>query len=223
MTWVAVLWSPDVLMITRSVGASRRDQIPSWETLLSSVVIRPSRGKHRSRTYHGISESWTRMFLQIVVLQCTVTDSEGDTQTWWSCDHSDQRRHGMRVSRMSGVLLVMGMARVSANSPPRFLLDTNVGSEIVLRLTEGETENTSILRWDLGQIVTWIVSPECHVSRHAGWEIRNHDNFLEDLSPLHCGGYFTQIFILSLKSRMQCLKCQFPNQTLHITQLLTWK
>ena len=60
----------------------------------------------------------------------------------------------MRVSRMSGVLLVMGMARVSANSPPRFLLDTNVGSEIVLRLTEGETENKSILRWDLGQIVT---------------------------------------------------------------------
>ena len=53
----------------------------------------------------------------------------------------------MRVTRM--LLMVMtGMALVSANSPPRFLLDTNVGSEIVLRLTEGETENKSILRWD---------------------------------------------------------------------------
>ena len=56
----------------------------------------------------------------------------------------------MGVSRVSGMLLVMAimMVRVSANSPPRFLLDTNVGSEIVLRLTEGETENKSILRWD---------------------------------------------------------------------------
>ena len=59
-------------------------------------------------------------------------------------------RGEMGVSRMSGMMLVMAimMARVSANSPPRFLLDTNVGSEIVLRLTEGETENKSILRWD---------------------------------------------------------------------------
>ena len=48
---------------------------------------------------------------------------------------------------MMMIIIMMMMTRVSANSPPRFLLDTNVGSEIVLRLAEGETENKSILRW----------------------------------------------------------------------------
>ena len=60
----------------------------------------------------------------------------------------------MRVTRMLLLMLMTGLALVSANSPPRFLLDTNVGSEIVLRLTEGETENKSILRWDK----YWILS-----------------------------------------------------------------
>ena len=36
---------------------------------------------------------------------------------------------------------------VAANSPPRFLLETNVGSEIVLRLREGPQQNNSILRY----------------------------------------------------------------------------
>ena len=49
---------------------------------------------------------------------------------------------------MITVMMVMMMiTTVSANSPPRFLLDTNVGSEIVLRLTEGEDSQASILRW----------------------------------------------------------------------------
>ena len=45
------------------------------------------------------------------------------------------------------VMMMMTITTVSANSPPRFLLDTNVGSEIVLRLTEGEDSQASILRW----------------------------------------------------------------------------
>ena len=45
------------------------------------------------------------------------------------------------------VMMMMMVSSVSANSPPRFLLDTNVGSEIVLRLTEGEDSQASILRW----------------------------------------------------------------------------
>ena len=55
------------------------------------------------------------------------------------------------------MMMMTGMALVSANSPPRFLLDTNVGSEIVLRLTEGETENKSILRWDKHRILSVCV------------------------------------------------------------------
>ena len=38
------------------------------------------------------------------------------------------------------------VSTVAANSPPRFLLETNVGSEIVLRLREGPQQNNSILR-----------------------------------------------------------------------------
>ena len=49
----------------------------------------------------------------------------------------------MMILTVISSLMVM---TVSANSPPRFLLDTNVGSEIVLRLTEGDTRNASILR-----------------------------------------------------------------------------
>ena len=45
------------------------------------------------------------------------------------------------------MVMMMVITTVSANSPPRFLLDTNVGSEIVLRLTEGEDSQASILRW----------------------------------------------------------------------------
>ena len=51
-----------------------------------------------------------------------------------------------------GLLILSVMAlqvrTVAANSPPRFLLETNVGSEIVLRLREGEgpQQNNSILR-----------------------------------------------------------------------------
>ena len=64
----------------------------------------------------------------------------------------------MGISRMMLLMMMMMMTHgVSANSPPRFLLDTNVGSEIVLRLTEGNTENKSILRWDT------IWTTECHV------------------------------------------------------------
>ena len=48
---------------------------------------------------------------------------------------------------MTVMMMVMMVSSVSANSPPRFLLDTNVGSEIVLRLTEGEDSQASILRW----------------------------------------------------------------------------
>ena len=43
-------------------------------------------------------------------------------------------------------LLVLSVTLVAANSPPRFLLETNVGSEIVLRLREGPQQNNSILR-----------------------------------------------------------------------------
>ena len=54
----------------------------------------------------------------------------------------------MTVMMMMMMMMVMMMLTpVSANSPPRFLLDTNVGSEIVLRLTEGEDSQASILRW----------------------------------------------------------------------------
>ena len=49
-----------------------------------------------------------------------------------------------------GLLILSVMAvqviTVAANSPPRFLLETNVGSEIVLRLREGPQQNNSILR-----------------------------------------------------------------------------
>ena len=53
----------------------------------------------------------------------------------------------MMMMVMIMMVMVMMMTTVSANSPPRFLLDTNVGSEIVLRLTEGEASQASILRW----------------------------------------------------------------------------
>ena len=43
-------------------------------------------------------------------------------------------------------LLMLSVTLVAANSPPRFLLETNVGSEIVLRLREGPQQNNSILR-----------------------------------------------------------------------------
>ena len=64
----------------------------------------------------------------------------------------------MEISKMLLMMIMMTWMTqgVSANSPPRFLLDTNVGSEIVLRLTEGNTENKSILRWDK------ILNTECH-------------------------------------------------------------
>ena len=44
------------------------------------------------------------------------------------------------------ILSVVQVITVAANSPPRFLLETNVGSEIVLRLREGPQQNNSILR-----------------------------------------------------------------------------
>ena len=53
----------------------------------------------------------------------------------------------MMVMMMMMMMMMMMITTVSANSPPRFLLDTNVGSEIVLRLTEGEDSQASILRW----------------------------------------------------------------------------
>ena len=49
---------------------------------------------------------------------------------------------------------------VQANSPPRFLLETNVGSEIVLRLREGPQQNNSILR-SVRQILHCIVMGKC--------------------------------------------------------------
>ena len=36
------------------------------------------------------------------------------------------------------LLLVMGLETVEANRPPRFVLDGNIGSEIVVRMREGE-------------------------------------------------------------------------------------
>ena len=36
------------------------------------------------------------------------------------------------------LLLMMGIKTAQANRPPRFLLDGNVGSEIVVRMREGE-------------------------------------------------------------------------------------
>ena len=53
----------------------------------------------------------------------------------------------MTVMMMTVMMMMVMITTVSANSPPRFLLDTNVGSEIVLRLTEGEDSQASILRW----------------------------------------------------------------------------
>ena len=35
-------------------------------------------------------------------------------------------------------LLLMGVETVEANRPPRFVLDGNIGSEIVVRMREGE-------------------------------------------------------------------------------------
>ena len=52
----------------------------------------------------------------------------------------------MTMMMILTVISSLMVVTVSANSPPRFLLDTNVGSEIVLRLTEGDTRNASILR-----------------------------------------------------------------------------
>ena len=43
-------------------------------------------------------------------------------------------------------VMALQVSSVAANSPPRFLLETNVGSEIVLRLREGPQQNNSILR-----------------------------------------------------------------------------
>ena len=43
-------------------------------------------------------------------------------------------------------VIAVQVITVAANSPPRFLLETNVGSEIVLRLREGPQQNNSILR-----------------------------------------------------------------------------
>ena len=53
----------------------------------------------------------------------------------------------MMIVMVMMIMMMMMVTTVSANSPPRFLLDTNVGSEIVLRLTEGEDSQASILRW----------------------------------------------------------------------------
>ena len=77
----------------------------------------------------------------------------------------------MGISRMMMLLMVMMTHGVSANSPPRFLLDTNVGSEIVLRLTEGNTENKSILRWD--KILNKRVSCHAHNS-----DLRDSHDFI---------------------------------------------
>ena len=52
-----------------------------------------------------------------------------------------------RAGTLGVGLLMVSVTLVSANSPPRFLLETNVGSEIVLRLREGpRQQNNSILR-----------------------------------------------------------------------------
>ena len=51
-----------------------------------------------------------------------------------------------RAGTLGVGLLMVSVTLVSANSPPRFLLETNVGSEIVLRLREGpRQQNNSIL------------------------------------------------------------------------------
>ena len=50
------------------------------------------------------------------------------------------------VGSLGAWLLMLSVTLVAANSPPRFLLETNVGSEIVLRLREGPQQNNSILR-----------------------------------------------------------------------------
>ena len=50
------------------------------------------------------------------------------------------------VGTQGALLLILSVTLVAANSPPRFLLETNVGSEIVLRLREGPQQNNSILR-----------------------------------------------------------------------------
>ena len=50
------------------------------------------------------------------------------------------------VGSLGAWLLILSVTLVAANSPPRFLLETNVGSEIVLRLREGPQQNNSILR-----------------------------------------------------------------------------
>ena len=52
-----------------------------------------------------------------------------------------------RVGSLGVGLLAVSVTLVAANSPPRFLLETSVGSEIVLRLREGpQQQNNSILR-----------------------------------------------------------------------------
>ena len=53
---------------------------------------------------------------------------------------------------------------VAANSPPRFLLETNVGSEIVLRLREGPQQNNSILRYVSQANITTSLS---HLTSHV--------------------------------------------------------
>ena len=47
------------------------------------------------------------------------------------------------------LLVVLVSPVLASNSPPRFILDSGVGSEIVLRLREGRPSNSSILRWDM--------------------------------------------------------------------------
>ena len=53
------------------------------------------------------------------------------------------RRKGRRLSRFAAVtlcllFLMMGTQTAQANRPPKFVLDGNVGSEIVVRMREGE-------------------------------------------------------------------------------------
>ena len=47
------------------------------------------------------------------------------------------------------LLVVLVSPVLASNSPPRFILDSGVGSEIVLRLREGQPSNSSILRWEM--------------------------------------------------------------------------
>ena len=92
-------------------------------------------------------EMWFSCWQDLRLLTCL--------DMWCEPDPSDRMltgssgREGRGVGRVGLLILsvtVLTVSTVAANSPPRFLLETNVGSEIVLRLREGPQQNNSILR-----------------------------------------------------------------------------